>query len=456
MKYLITSLLLLIGYSANAQITSNKAYDLPKISSNISIPLQIPISEIQSLVNQSVKGTIYEDLSFIDNNNDQFKIKVDKQADIRIKALTNNRLMFSVPLQIWAEKGYGTLGVYVYKDTKFNVVMNFITSINTASDWSINTNTESAGFVWKEKPVLDYGKIKIPISSFIESTLKEQQNKFTTVIDTQIKSAFKLQPYLVLAWNQFSKPINISPEYNTWLKISPQKVYFKPLEIFSDKIKMNIGIGLVSETFVGEVPTASPLVKGIPNYITKNDISDEFMLQTTTNISYHEASLLAEKQFLNKEIDLGSPSRKVKVEAISVFGEDENIVLEIKTSGFVNGISKIKGKPSYDVEKQKIVLTNTDFNLKTKNLFQKAITVLFEGKIRRLVEQEYGIPMSDMVSSSRKSINESFNKEYFPGLKLSGQAIDLRPSQFILTPAYITVVIDTKAKLQLVISGLNL
>ena len=68
---------------------------------------------------------------------------------------------------------------------------------------------------------------------------------------------------------------------------------------FADKIKTNIGLGLLSETFVGEVPSASALVKQVPNYISKSDISDDFVLQTTTNISFNEATVLAEKQFLN-------------------------------------------------------------------------------------------------------------------------------------------------------------
>jgi hypothetical protein len=242
---------LLVSCIAFSQI-ENPVYTLPKIKSNITLPVSLPISEINSLVNQSIKGVLYEDQSYTDNNNDQFKIKVEKQNNINIKALTNNRLMISVPLKIWAEKGYGTLGYYMYKDTNFNLIMNFITSLTATQDWKLDTKTTTAGFVWTQKPVLDYGKVKIPIASFIESTLKEQQGKFTTIIDQQIKTKFNLQPYLVMAWNQFSKPINVSEEYNTWLKITPQNTYMAPLQVFQDKIKTTIGIDLYSETFVGQ------------------------------------------------------------------------------------------------------------------------------------------------------------------------------------------------------------
>ncbi|TDX84130.1 DUF4403 family protein [Epilithonimonas xixisoli] len=451
----ITSIyFLLISLIAFSQ-AAEPVYTLPKIKSNITLPVSLPISEINSLINQSVKGVLYEDQSYTDNNNDQFKVKVEKQGNITIKALTENRLMISVPLKIWADKGYGTFGVYVYKDTNFNLIMNFITEISASNNWKLNTKTTTAGFVWTQKPVLDYGKIKIPIAPLIESTLKEQQAKFTTIIDQQIKSQFNLQPYLVMAWNQFSKPINVSEEYNTWLKISPQNTFMSPLQVFQDKIKTTIGIDLYSETYVGQVPLAARDVNTIPNFTLNPNLPNIFNLQTTANISFDEATRIAKQQFLNKEFAMSSEDKKVKITDIKVYQEKENIVIEAQTSGEVNGTAFIKGKPFYNAEEHKIKLNVTDFNLKTKNFFQKALTVLFEGKIRRMIEKDYGIPLLDIENASKKSMMENFNKEYVKGIKLQGNVIDLKPTQFLLSEKYITIVIDTKAQLQMNVSGLS-
>ncbi|WP_333850373.1 DUF4403 family protein [Epilithonimonas sp.] len=450
-----TSLYFLLISLITFSQTETPVYTLPKIKSNITLPVSLPISEINSLINQSVKGVLYEDQSYTDNNNDQFKVKVEKQANINIKALTNNRLMISVPLKIWAEKGYGSFGYYLYKDTNLNVIMNFITSLTATPDWKLDTKTTTAGFVWTQKPVLDYGKVKIPITPLVENVLKEQQSKFTKVIDQQIKTQFNLQPYLLMAWNQFSKPINISEEYNTWLKISPQNTYMSPLQVFQDKIKTTIGIDLYSETYVGQIPLATRDAVSVPNFILNPNLQNVFNLQTTANISFEEATRLATQQFLNKEFAMGSEDKKVKITDISVYQEKENIVIEAHTSGEVNGTAFIKGKPYYSAEEHKIKLNVTDFNLKTKNFFQKALTVLFEGKIKRMIEKDYGIPLLDIENASKKSLTENFNKEYVKGIKLQGQVLDLKPTQFLLSEKYITIVIDTKAQLQMNVSGLS-
>lgn len=435
--------------------SQTETYQFPKIPSSVTIPIALPVSEIQRLVNQQFTGVIYEDNDFENNNNDQLKTKVEKDGIIAIKPLVNNRLMFSVPLKIWAQKGLGTLGVYSYQQTNFRVVMNFISNLEFQPNWSLKTTTTTAGFVWKEKPVLDFGSIKIPISSVIESILTKQQKEFTNVMDTQIEQKMNLQPYLVLAWNQFAAPIQVSEEYNTWLKITPQTIKMSPLEVFADKIKSTVSIDLFSETFTGIKPIASQVVTAIPNYTSAQNLGNLFLLKTTANIPFSEASNIAKKQFEGKEFDFNNGKDKIKVDEIKVYPENENIVIEVLTSGKVNGTSFIKGIPVYDSQKHKIGFTKTDFRLKTKNVFQKFLTSMFEGKIVKMIEQDYGIPLLDIENSSKKSIEESFNKEYHAGLKLQGKVLGLKPTQFLVNPEYITTVIDINANLNLKIEGLS-
>ena len=310
--------------------SQTETHQFPKIPSSISVPISLPISEIQRLTNQSITGTLYEDQSYENNDNDQLKTKVEKDGEITMKALTNNRLLFSVPLKIWAEKGIGTLGLYSYQETQFRVVMNFISSVEFLQNWQVKTTTSTAGFVWKEKPVLDFGKIKFPLASVIEKILVKQQKDFTTVIDAQIQQKMNLQPYILKVWNNFSEPMKISDEYNTWLKITPQTVKMSPLEIYLDKMKTTVSIDLFSETFVGTKPSKNPLVNAVPYFTPAQNLGKEFLLKTTTNIPFSEATAIAQKQFQGKEFSFNEGKSKIKVEDIKVYAENENVVIEIQ------------------------------------------------------------------------------------------------------------------------------
>ena len=416
--------------------------------------VKIPLSEIGNVINASVQNLIFEDKSFTDNNNDQFKVKVWKTRAIRLVGGTQQNLLIEVPLKIWAEKGIGTLGIYSYQNTTFEMVMYFNTQLTFNNNWTMTTKTSPMGFKWVTKPVLDFGKIKVPITSLVETSLKQQQAEFSKTIDEMMISQLNFQNYAVMAWNQFSQPFNISEDYNTWLKITPVSVNISPLVFYGNQIEANIGIDIFSETFTGKKPPSTVPIKTIANFNSVQSLPQKFLLQTTANIPFNQATKIAENMFLGKEFDFREGRSKIKITSVNVYGEENRVMIEAATEGTIDGVSYISGIPVYDDVKRKIVLTDTKFKLKTKNILQKTATLLFQGKIVQMIEDEYGIPTAELEDSSKKSIEETFNKEYYRGLKMQGKVYKLKPSQILLSPVGITAIIDTEAQLKLLVQGM--
>lgn len=418
------------------------------------MPVKIPLSEIGNIINASVKDLIFEDSSFTDNNNDQFKVKVWKTRAIRLVGGTQQNLLIEVPLKIWVEKGIGTFGVYTYQQTTFETVMYFNMQLTFNNNWKMTTQTSPMGFKWVKKPVLDFGRIQVPITSLVEESLKKQQADFCKTIDEMMAAQLNFQQYAVMAWNQFAQPFKISEEYNTWLKITPVSVNVTPLVFYGNQIEANIGIDAFSETFTGQRPAATPLIKSIANFNFVQTLPQKFLLQTTANIPFTEATKIAEQLFLWKEFDFREGKSKIKINAVKVFAENERVMIEATTEGAVNGISYISGVPVYDEMLRKIVLKDTKFKLKTKNILQKTATLLFQSKIVRMIEEEYGIPTAELEDSSKKSIEEAFNKEYYKGLKMEGKVFNVKPTQILLNPNGITAVVDTEAQMKLRVQGM--
>lgn len=447
----ILFIFLSIGIFGQSNTSGDAIYNFPKVKSSITMPVTIPLSEVSNMINTSVKDMIFQDDSYTDNNNDQFKVKVWKTRPIRLVGDTNQNILIEVPLKIWAEKGIGTLGVYTYQETTFETVMYFKTALSFKNNWTVGTFTQPMGFKWVKKPVLDFGKIQIPITSLVEKSLKEQQYNFCKTIDKQMASQLNFQQYAILAWNAFSQPFNISEEYNTWLKITPINVNITPLKFYGNQIDTNIGIDIFSETYTGTKPEASQSTKAVMDFNFIPLLADKFFLKTTANIPFSEATHIARKMFLNKEFDIRDS--KVKITDIKVYGEANRIMIEADTEGYVKGTAFISGIPVYDETKRKIVLSDTKFRLKTANILQKLATSLFKGKIIKMIEDEYGIPTSELEASSKKSIEEAFNKEYYKGLKMTGKVFNLKPNQILINNSGITAVIDTDANLRFTLKG---
>ena len=111
MRYLISVFLIFFGFNAGAQTINSEIKSaplvFPKIKSSVMIPVQIPLAEISNIINSSTPNLLFEDNSFTDNDNDQFKVKVWKTRPIRLVGGTKQNSLIEVPLKIWAEKGIG-------------------------------------------------------------------------------------------------------------------------------------------------------------------------------------------------------------------------------------------------------------------------------------------------------------------------------------------------------------
>lgn len=411
------------------------------------MPVRIPLSEISNMVNASVKDLIFEDNSFTDNDNDQFKVKVWKTRPIRLVGGTSDNLLIEVPLKIWAEKGIGKFGIYSYQETTFETVMYFNSRVNFNKNWTVTTSTVPNGFKWVTKPVLDFGAIKIPVTQLVEKSLKTEQAKFCKTMDGMMATQLNFSNYALMAWNQFSQPFLINEEYSTWLKITPLTINITPLKFFRDEIQGTIGVDIYSETFTGQKPES-----GIPaakvsdfNFIPK--LTDRFLLQTTANIPFSEAEAIAERMFLGKEFDFREGKSKVKVNSVKVYGESGKVIIAAETVGAIKGTSLISGIPVYDATKRKIVLSETDFKLKTPNILFKTAAVLFQKKIVEMIENEYGIPTADIENEAKNGVEKAFNTEYYKGLKLSGKVFELKPEKIIVNDSVMTAVIGIKASM---------
>lgn len=447
MKYIFLFLLLCFG-NIPAQETVFRAEN-----SQLNIPVRFPLQELSNLINKNTENLLYQDDSFTDNNNDQLKLKVWKSKAIRVVVGTENNLLVEVPLKIWAEKGIGSLGIYKYQEISFETLMYFDVGVRLQGNWTVQTQTKSRGYKWVEKPILDFGAIKIPITSLVEKSLTQEQEKFCKTIDQQLSKELNFQKSVLDAWNAFCQPILVDNEYNTWLKISPKSIFLSPLQFYKDQLKTNIGVLLLSETFIGEKPKDNPKLVQLPNFELKEITDQKIQLITTASIPIPVANTIAEKQLLNKEYDFRKG--KIKIVGVKVFPSDAKINIQLETEGEINGVINISGNPIFDSIKRKIVLTNTQFQLTTRNLLQKAAVFFFKKKIIQTIEQDYGIPTAAMETAAKEKLEINLNKKMDNGIKFQGKVLNIEPRSILVTDQKMVLTINTQAMLSLTIENRN-
>ena len=424
-----------------------------KIPSTISIPFDIAMSDIERQINTTVNGLIYEDNSYTDEDNDNFKCKVWKKSNILITAATNDVFDFTVPIKVWAEKGIGVFGIMRYIPIEFEMNLKFSTRFTIRPDWSVQTFTTPNGYEWISKPKINVG-FDLPVDFIVGKIIDNNHTKFAKSLDDAVAKNMSIKPYVIQAWNAAMQPYLVSEEFHTWVKITPLEISMIPLSTVGRNIKSVIGIKAITETLTGERPFVPFTVSTVPNLRLVSSIPNDFQVGLMSDVLFSEATAIAKRMFIGQKYDFQNGKYNIEITDVDVFGSNEFLVIKADIKGSLKGVVYIKGIPVYDPIRKKVVLSNTQFDIKTKNILVKAASWLLEGKMVKMIEDEFGLPVDELITYAKQNIETAMNSEYRKGIKLSGKIENVQPDKVYLTPTSIVAVVLAKGKVELKVEGL--
>jgi hypothetical protein len=426
---------------------------LQKIPSIISIPFDISMADIEKQINTTIKDLIFEDNSYDDDNKDNFKCKVWKKANITIPAATNDVFNISVPIKVWAEKGIGAFGLMKYVPVEFEMYLKFSTKFTINPNWTVQTQTSPNGYDWITKPKVNMG-FEVPIDWIVGKVIDNNHAKFAKAIDDAVAKNFTLKPYVIQAWNVAQQPYLASEEFKTWVKITPTEVMITPLKAIGRNVKATMGFKGFTETLMGERPSQIKNVTDVPNLKIVQTIPNEFQVALMSDVPYLEATAISQKMFVGQKYDFKDGKYKIEVTEIDIYGSDDKMIIKTGLKGSIKGTVFIKGQPIYDPIKKKIVLNNIDFDLQSKNAIFKAASWLLESKIEKMIGDQFGIPVDDLINYAKQNIETAMNSEVIKGVKLSGKIDQVLPDKVLLTPNSIVAIVMAKGKVELKVDGM--
>jgi hypothetical protein len=442
---------------AEAYQHTNMEIQSEKHKSVVHVPIELSIAEVTKHLNAQVQGLIYEDNSFSDDNQDNFKIKVWKRAPIVAEA-RDSLLYYTVPLKIWAEKAYkiAPLGIEISgsQSTEFQLNLKFMTRIGIDPDWKVSTNTVSAGFDWVTKPSIKVAGIDIPITGLVSRKISENLGTVSKSIDDNVRKNFIIKPYVIQAWNLIREPRLLSEEYRSWLVVTPTDILASPFEIKNGKISATIGIKGFTQTLMGEKPVMKPVVD-VPNLIITNDIPQGFQIGLIGVVPYEEASRLAAAQFIGKTFDFKDGKYKIEVTEVTIYGQNDKLVIKAGLKGSINGVIYLKGVPYYDASTRLLSLKNVDYDLSTRNVLVQTANWLLQGRFAKQIEQQFVFPIGTQIDEAQKAIRQQLTgRKVAKGVDLGGRLDTLVPDQVYLTPTSLVALVVAKGRIEVKIDGL--
>ena len=430
--------------------SKNVAMAYNTTTSFVSMPLEISLKEIESQLNKSLSGLIYEDMVLED---DKTEMKIWKTAPIKLIE-KEGKIESVLPLKIWAKFKYGTdfMGLNDTREIELNGTITLLSDVKL-SNWKMNTNSIIENFDWSESPTILVAGRKVPITYIINPTLSIFKSKMAKKIDDAIEKSCDFKPYVLNVLQTMSTPFQTSVEYETWFKLNPIEVYVTDAAVQKSKISMDLGLKCTMQTMVGQQPSTS-FNKDAVSFKPVTKVPEKTTASIAAISTYESASRIITKNFQGKEFASGS--RKIVVQKVDLWAKDGRMIIALDMTGSLNGTIYLSGIPNYNTITKEIYFEQMDYVLNTKGLLTKTANWLLQGVILKKIQENCRYSIKENLEEGKKRLAPYLNN-YSPmkGVFVNGILNDFEFEKVELTNEAIIAFITTTGKMNVKIDGME-
>lgn len=420
--------LLPISFRSNAQSSirpmESRTLSATLPRSVLRIPISIRVSRLENSINQSLEGLLYEDKDIRDS--DRMVARVYKASRIQLR-MQGNYVYVTVPLSVWMKYDAGITEL----EGKGKIEVDLRTQYSIKSDWSLATQTELTNHRWLEKPVVQMMGVSMPIGPLADLVIQNTRKRISKEIDEAVAEQFALQDVVQDTWKGLFAPSLASPEYNAWLAVNPTNIGMCPIEVVADTCSTTLIVEAKPAVLIGDKPAGAKAIP-LPPYTLYSSQRPGFEIHLAAEIPFSQARLLAKTAVEGETYTAGK--RTVTVQDIELYAEDEQLVVEVRTTGSYNGSIYLKGTPQYNREKNAVEIPDLDFTLETRNFLLKGGAWLLKSTLKKKMLESMDFYLQYNLEETRKALETQLNT--FPleqGFRIQATVQSLEISQATLS-----------------------
>lgn len=282
--------------------------------------------------------------------------------------------------------------------------------IELTSNYHVKSNTSFTDLIPIDPCRVTFANINI--NDVLVKQLKPELGTFAKMIDAEIAKQ-DLKPYILPIWKAFQEDIQVP--YTGYLRFQPQSLSVSELNM-SGTI-LNFVVGLTATPTIQSSPWNKPITP-LPN-LSPYKKGSGFEVYTNLKLDYDSLSKQLFEMMKRQSFDLGKD--KITITSLRLFPAADKLGIELGFQGTKKGVFYLLGSPNFDNAKNSLALKNVEYDLKTKNVLIKTAKWLLDETIRKKLESQMVFDMNELVTLTKKSINESLNQNMGNGIKTQGK-----------------------------------
>ncbi|MCH7414571.1 DUF4403 family protein [Belliella sp. R4-6] len=414
MKITSRVLIFLLIVSACKSINPNKpTYSgepvaLPRATSEINIPIEIPFSMIEDNLNKALGQKLFAEKGLDLGSGFFTDIDVNRTGLIKLSTLDSKKMAIKIPMKMagdlkFEKRIFGqNVNTAIPFDEALTPEISFRPKVGQNWDFSLeDINIENYGRSMKYN-LLGF---EIDLDPMIR---KQLQGVLNNQLSASNLTRLDFKEIAQEAWDNFSKPIEIDQDGVTaFVYTKPTKLKIREEVTADQKLKFFLGIEGEVYSQVGKTPQT--IKTPLPNISYNESSENKLDIMIPLAISYEELD-----QYLNENL-AGKRFRTDKRTELEVsnlesqsFGDRTLLKMDFlairKGRKQITGQMYLVGKPKYDAATESIRFDEIEFDINTKNILARSATWMKQGQVITQIKKLASYPIGEYLAEARREL----------------------------------------------------
>ncbi len=428
----------------------------PALRSTLAVPIEIPVEEISTLVNNVVRQDLY---SVRDRRVRKGLLRLRLDMDIRrngaiYTSTRGGEVINSLPLRA---EGRVRVPPGIWRSFSTTFVVHASTAVGLGTDWTTEARTYGA-FTWESTPSIKVAGLNISVKGTAEKALARQLVKVAPRIDRIIEERVNLRRRVDRVWESLREPISISKEPPIWLTIRPVETYFSPGVSQGDTLVFGLQMHAFVETTVGDKPALAvqdslPPLHPLPDSLAADSLRG-FQVNLPVSITYDDARTLLAKALADKDYAVRDQVA-IKVSEIDLYGHRDSLVARVDfgadvTDTFLEtkGRVYLTGLPVYEAATQTIRVDSFNYDVHSYNALAEAADWIFREDFLEQTRAYLVFPLAEKLTLAKQRLEEALlDRRLGKNIILNGHIDELVPASLYLVEDGINVDVYARGQL---------
>ncbi|MRR55132.1 MAG: DUF4403 family protein [Deltaproteobacteria bacterium] len=378
---------------ANSSLTAESPRDegfrtaLKKEMSVLNVPIEASAEELGRTLNQTLRKDLYKGST----KTRGLTADIVRNGPLAISA-ADNFLYCTLPVTM-------SLSYGIFETPAIPLTLKFRSTPRITPEWKLVTEIYYTGLSDLLAEKVGIGPLSLKPRSIVEGLTQPLQQMLSEAIEKKINEKFPLKSKISKVWFAAQKPILANKNYNAWLKVTPLEVMLSPLQTRNNRIKLSVGIKSFTELVIGPEP-ATPTLVPLPNLKLVNNFDKSFRIALNVDLFYQDLLTIASPLLLDKEFT--SDGKKIVIKDFDLYGSRDKFVIKIATTGSLEGIFYLTGKPRFNSQTNIFSVEDVDFDMQTRSLLLQSADWFLHGTIRSRIQEKLNMDLTKRLEQSRE------------------------------------------------------